>query len=112
MNDINKVTESFERQRSVKERELHALDNVKEQILNSLKRSNINVYKAYQYIQQNPQVFEKPVLGPVCLEIFPKKVVNGVAVDVKWSSAILESNIGNNGLLVQSYTLFFYLYYF
>ncbi|KAL1923202.1 uncharacterized protein VTP21DRAFT_9578 [Calcarisporiella thermophila] len=62
------------------------LDNVRIRRLEALKRQDPAVFKAYEIAQEHKDQFDKPVLGPICLELNIR--------DKRFVGAI-ESTLGN-----------------
>eukprot|EP01133_Synstelium_polycarpum_P001429 gene1429-1658_t len=49
--------------------QIEQLNNVASQKLETLRRSNQDVYKAHEFVQRNKDRYKMPILGPVCVEM-------------------------------------------
>eukprot|EP01132_Coremiostelium_polycephalum_P003135 gene3135-3919_t len=67
--EFNTQLNGMEREWNGLKKQLDQLNNRNEMKLEAIRRLDPDVYKAYQWIRHNPNYFEKPIFGPICLEM-------------------------------------------
>jgi hypothetical protein len=68
---------------------LQKLNDYRERKIQNLSRWNSHAHKTYQFIQENPDLFEKPVLGPIVLEVSLKNERYADAVEAVMQRLLL-----------------------
>ena len=61
--------DNYRRKSEKKTQKLRQINDKKAQMLERVRVHNKDVYNAYMWVQQNGHRFEKPVLGPLILEV-------------------------------------------